>query len=264
MELFAPHETGEQPTPDALVAPGLASGLIWAATPATIVRASLGRRTRFPTMREWFDGALGRFIANPNLRGESAWLGEAGVEQRGNEYAVEATAFARLVDGTIDQETLADGRRQRINLGGSRAFGIELRGEAQLGFARVDGHLMLMHARGRTVAERSRLLAETPGLIGYLAVSRSPGHGISGAAEAHVTGAAYSRGPDGLIRLPPWVTLNARVGWRWRSGVEVFARMQNVLDAVVLPQAGLPAAGREVRAGVRVAFGGLSRWLPLR
>jgi iron complex outermembrane receptor protein len=255
-DVFAPHETGGQPMPAALRSLGLSGGAALRTGPGFAVRASAGRRTRFPTMREWFDGALGRFVANPDLRPETIWSAEAGIERTSAGGAIEVVAFGRVVDGTIDQETLPDGRRQRLNLGGSRVVGVESRGDLRLPASfRVEGHVTLMHVRGHTDDEPSRLLAETPGLIGYFALARAPDTGAAASAEVSVVGAAYSRAPAGLVRLPPSVSVNLRAAWRWSPGREVFARLQNAFDAVVLPQAGLPAPGREVRVGVSVALG---------
>ena len=50
---------------------------------------------------------------------------------------------------------------------------------------------------------------------------------------------------------------NLRAGYRLMVravSAEFFARVNNVTDAVVLPQLGLPGPGREVQAGLKLAL----------
>jgi hypothetical protein len=49
-----------------------------ARTPDSL-RAGVGQKTRFPTMRELFDEALDRFMVNPELEPESALMVEVGL-----------------------------------------------------------------------------------------------------------------------------------------------------------------------------------------
>ena len=62
-----------------------------------------------------------------------------------------------------------------------------------------------------------------------------------------------SLGADGPIRLPGSVVLGARAGRRWAAWgglVDAYVRVDNAADALVFPQAGLPAPGREARVGL--------------
>ena len=217
--------------------------------------AGVARGGRFPTMRELFGEALGRFALNPHLGPEATWQAEAGARARARQLSGWATAFARRTTGTIEQEVLADGRRRRVNLGGSRAVGVEGGAAARLGgHARLDASGTLLWARAHTDEARGLRLAERPGALGRLALVVLPPRGWTVAAELLATGPAVSPGPGGEVRLPSSVLVGGRVGYRWalrRGLLGAFARVDNATDAVYLPQAGLPAPGREVRLGLR-------------
>ena len=219
------------------------------------VHAGVARGGRPPTMRELFGEALGRFALNPDLRAEATSQAEAGVRAAGPWAGFHATGFVRRTAGTIEPEALADGRRRRVNLGNSRALGVEADLSLRLGPGlRIDVGGTRMHLTATDGRGLSTRLAERPTTLARLALTVQPSRGLAWAAEALVTGPAVSLGPSGDVRLPASVVLNARVGYAWErpSGrIEAFARVDNATDALVLPQAGLPTPGREFRMGVR-------------
>ena len=224
-------------------------------TDALTVRAGGGRKARFPSMRELFGEALGRFALNPELGPETARLAEAGVEVQTRRASGEIVAFGRWTDGTIEQERLDDGRRRRVNLGSSRVLGVEAGGAARLGEAlRLDGSLTLMDITARDGDGATAVLSETPHAVGRLAALWTRGR-VSAAVDAVGTGAAVSPGPDGPIDLAPTVRVGGRAGYRFPAGggiAEAFARVDNAFDVASFPQAGLPLPGRSLRLGLRL------------
>lgn len=260
LDALTTPETGGKPAQDAFVDFGMTAGAVYRLDVGWALTAALGRKTRFPTLRELYGEALDRFALNPDLRPESSVLAELGVRREGELLSGEATAFLNRTDGTLDQRRLADGRRQRVNLGGSRVLGVELAGALRpFPHLRLDGHLAVMDVRGYDEDGASRRLSEKPEAIGRLAATYNPGLGPNASVEAEYLGAAYSPGEDGFVRLDPALALNVRVGYRlgltWLGAMgEGFARINNVTDAVVVPQLGLPGPGREVQVGLKLSF----------
>lgn len=251
---FAPLETAGRESAGAFRSPALVVRAEAPAGPAD-VWAGVARAARFPTMRELFGEALGRFVLNPDLGPEATWEAEVGASTEGRRTGGRAVLFGRRTTGAIEQERTADGRRRRVNLGGSRALGVEAEGAVRLGpAARLDASGTLLHLRGWTDDTHSLRLPERPAALGRLALTVLPPSGWSAAAELLATGPAVSLGSDGFIDLPASVRFGGRVGYRWPVGrglLDLFVRVDNVTDAVHVPQAGLPAPGREVRAGLR-------------
>jgi iron complex outermembrane receptor protein len=256
-------ETGDKPERGAFTDYNLTFGARYDA-PAWFARAAAGRKTRFPTMRELFGEALRRFLVNPDLESESSWLVEAGVGHLGSRYSVEVIPFGTFTSNTIDQRNVeVDGetRRQRINLKGSRVLGVEVVGAARpVPAVEVSGHLTLMDVRRlQEMPDDPTRLAEKPSVLGRLAASYDAGAGPTALLEAVYTGRAYSLGlDDAFVPLNTSLVLNARAGYHLRPSrafaVEVFGRVDNVTDALVTPQLGLPGPGRTAHVGLRVVL----------
>ncbi len=254
LDAFAPLETAGREAAGSFWAPAL-TARVAAPVGEAEAWAGIARAARFPTMRELFGEALGRFVLNPGLRPETTWQAEAGARVERPRWEARAVAFTRRTAGAIEQDVLDDGRRRRVNLGGSRALGVEASAGRRRGPLRLDASGTLLHLRGwaddRAKAAR---LPERPGALGRLAAVWLPPTGWTLAAEVLAAGPAVSLGPDGAIALPGSVRLGGRVGYRWTVGrglLAAFARVDNATDALHLPQAGLPAPGREVRVGLR-------------
>src|SRR5690606_9902544 len=103
-------------------------------------------------------------------------------------------------------------------------------------------------------------LAEKPGALGVAMVRYAGPQGLSASVESVYTGRAYSLdSTDELVPLPRSVELNARIGYRLdglvqRASAELFARVDNLTDALVVPQPGLPSPGRMFRIGLKLSF----------
>ena len=250
-------ETGDKPARDAFTDYGLTAGAVYRLNPTWTLNAAAGRKTRFPTLRELFGEALNRFAVNPDLRPESSLLAEVGLRHAGGVLSGEVTAFLNNTVDTIDQQRLEDGRRRRINLGSSRVVGVELTGALRpVPRVRFDGHLTVMSVQGFDGNDEEIKLSEKPEAIGRLAATYNSARS-NATLEAVYTGIAYSPTDDGFARLDPALVLNARIGSRaelWGTTGEVVFRIDNITDAVVLPQLGLPGPGREFKTVVKISF----------
>ncbi|MFQ5704685.1 MAG: TonB-dependent receptor [Gemmatimonadales bacterium] len=263
--MFAP-KTGDKPDIDAFTDYTVTLGTIYHGNSGWFVRTSVGRKTRFPTMRELFGQALNRFLINPDLRPESSTQAELGLGARTPAYSGEIIPFATFTSNTIDQEVvLVEGetrpRRRRINLRGSKVIGLEIvAATTPVSYLKFEGHLTLLNVRRRreTDADPTRI-AEKPNALGRFTAEYTGHQGTSVVVETEYTGRAYSLNDfNEFVPLNTSVVLNLRVGQQltlpsyqvW----EVFVRGDNVTDDLVLPQLGLPAAGRTWSGGLNVTF----------
>ncbi|OZC03001.1 TonB-dependent receptor plug domain-containing protein [Rubricoccus marinus] len=250
---MAPLATGARPEAGPFGDLALHAGAVWDVAPEARLRIGGGRKTRFPSMRELFGGALGRFALNPDLRPEQAWLAEVGADLTSGPLTGSLVAFVRDVSGTIEQVSLADGRHQRQNLGGSTAFGVEATADWRaFGAVRIEAALTLVRQR----TDAGERLTERPGALGRVGVDVARGL-WRGRAWADGVGGVVSPVPGGRIDLPGAVVLSAELARQWSAGgalLETSVRVDNLADAVLVPQAGLPAPGRSASAGVRVLF----------
>jgi len=256
--------TGDKPPRKGEASYSVMSGFNMGTAPGMKVRVAIGRKVRFPTMRELFGEALGRFLVNSDLGPEHAILSEAGILIDRDALSLEIVGFHNRTFDTIDQRLVTvEGedrpRRQRVNLPGSRAVGVESMFRARP-FPRTQlrCNLMALRARALVTPGGSRRLTEKPDMLGRCASSYTSPGGLSLMLEYELTGRAYGLTDTGsLARLPRASVINARVGYllvldRWAA--EAFARLNNATDTVTLPQLGLPGPGRAVQAGMQVSF----------
>lgn len=260
--MFTP-KTGDKPAHDPFADYSATLGVALDPGGTWFVRGAVGRKARFPTMRELFGEALHRFVLNPNLEPESSILTEIAVGLRSGRVSGEIIPFGAFTSNTIDQrnvtlpgETLP--RRQRINLRGSRVLGVEIAGAGRPhDDVRIEGHLTLMHVRRLQDAPTDPVrLSEKPDALGRLAVSYEPAFGARALVETAYTGRSYSLNDDNtFVPLARSVVLNARLGYRFAleaaRSLELFVRVDNAADQLVEPQLGLPAAGRTFQGGLK-------------
>ncbi len=263
-------ETGDKPARDGLGDIQVTGGVSWNASESLTLSATGGRKTRFPTLRELFGEALRRFLVNPDLRPESSTLVDVTADVRGSDWRGSLALFTMLTTDAIDQRNVVIGStryRQRVNVPGSRTFGIEASGWVRVvRDVRVDGHITAMHTRGRAIADDGTdstfRLSERPEYVGTIGASWSVQPDLTLATDVELTGPALGLAPgDELIDLEPAAIVNARISHRFalpavspHGMLEFWARVRNIMDGVEMPQLGLPAAGREISGGVKVVL----------
>jgi iron complex outermembrane receptor protein len=272
----ATPETGPFPDRDPLHAWGMNTGVRIDAGSGWTVRGAVGRKSRFPTMRELFGAAIGKFVPNPNLEPVTAWIGEAGVEYRTSSFYVGSIGFLNRVYDTIDKRTFTPeiidaenlpsdylGKEQRINLEGARIYGVEttMRWTPTESLV-LDGNLTWSHPRGFTESGETQRLDEKPAWLGTGAISYDLPLGLSVRGQGRYTGGVYARNEQNeFVTLPssPSLVLDARLSYALSTLTgsvdgELYVRGDNLTDEAVFVGLGLPRPGRSFRVGLKVAL----------
>ena len=256
---FEPFDTAGRPSAGAFRTWNVSAGARQELGPGWSVHFAVGSRARLPTARELYGTALDRFLLNPDLSPERNTTLEVGAKLSGRLGTLEVTPFATWTDDTLAQQNVPtdDGTfRQRINLKGSRVLGIEAIGNVQLmPWARLGGQALLSDVR-RFGGGEDRL-AERPGIQGFVDFVLGYEDGFELTNELFVRGPAFSLGPKSLQEVSGAVLFNLRASYRLVSAwgqLEVYVRADNMFDARLVPQLGLPEPGRQIRSGLNVAF----------
>jgi iron complex outermembrane receptor protein len=226
------------------------------------IAGTLGQRTRFPTLRELYGEALGQFLLNRDLQPEVALLGDITFERtaRDGAFSMRMTPWVLRIDGTLSRRSvLIDGirRRQRYNLEGSQGYGVEAGAVWN-----VDNHLETrlnaswQHLEAYVEEDGTRpVLYQRPEFRCSLVVDYVFAADWDLFLEILHTGPALDEDEDGaVVTLPSATELNLRLfktfsesdNGRWRA----YAGVDNLGNAVDLPQLGLPQPGRTVSLGV--------------
>jgi iron complex outermembrane receptor protein len=225
---------------------------------AAVLTLSGGRRTRFPTARELYGEALGRFTINPDLRPESAWLADAELRWTRRGLRLTINPFLARTQDTLAQRVLADGRRQRFNLDGATAFGIDaLLTHALTPNLRLELAGSLLETRADRGSVAVRRLPQRPSHEAFAALDwnlldrfdiRAELHRIGSAIDFDASGDVVRLAAGTLIALRGAVPLGrVGTGWLWLT-----AALDNAADGSIFPQAGLPLSGRLWRIGLRL------------
>ena len=255
--------TGDKPAQESLSATGWSAGLRWTPSDSLSAVAMLGQRSRFPTPRELFGVALGRFLLNPDLRPERSLLADIGVQYNASAaLTLDFTLWANDSDDTLSQRVVTtnnSSRRQRYNMNGSLTYGIE--GAAALALTESIGASLSIGLQDEQLARDEsglrRNLLHRPGEQLNLALDWHATPSLDIRAELSYVGRAYDLADDGAdIHLPSSTSFGLRgvmkVGQTHDRDIYLTAAVDNLTDALILPQSGLPAPGRSFHIGIRI------------
>jgi vitamin B12 transporter len=228
--------------------------------------ASVGTAVKFPAMFEQFGQFPGFFVANPDLKPEKSLGWDAGIEWSiGKTTMLDVTYFHADLTDKISQSGLPFPAPTLINLPGvSTRDGIEFTLRT-----RFTASLMGTFAYTYLLAEESTGLQEIrrPRHAGRadLAYTFAGGLGTAGLGVLYngaMTDAALINGPLGFpepfgrLVLDDYWLLSAAVSYKLQPGVELFGRVENLLDQRYQEVFGYEAAPITAFAGIKLTFGG--------
>ncbi len=258
-------ESGDKPVLEPISDYGVRAGFSSLLADGVLLHGNISRRSRFPSLRELYSGALGRFVPNPDLRPESLVGTEAGFTVTGNLGEFQLVGFHhRLTDGIV-RTTVTDSTGgslfQRVNQDEVRSTGGELLVVGSLGLLTLSGDLTLQHVKGLEADGTEVDLEYEPAVAGKVgALVPLPGD-VQIGADLRFMGEQLCQNPEvgGLEPLPTSTNfdLTARRLFTIRSGgvlsrLDVSGALRNVTDAAVFDQCGLPQPGRLFQLQFRI------------
>jgi iron complex outermembrane receptor protein len=254
--------TGDKPAQPAADALAFSAAYRLPLVEGLTLALSGGRRSRFPSARELFGEALGRFLPNPELNPERAWLADAELNLTRPGLSVTLNPFYIRATETISQRVVrVNGRnlRQRFNLSGSRSYGVDAALTAQIADPlQFELFGSVLRARADTGAAPFRRLVQRPSYELLTALTWAPFRSASLRAEFRRVGDAVDLTPAGASeRLRAGNEVNLRGRWNvltLGSGTKLSltSSIDNLTDEVITPQLGLPQPGRSFRIGVQI------------
>lgn len=222
----------------------------------TTLRARATRGFQSPTLQQLFGVFLGGpgGPANPELDPERVRQFEVGVHHEAGRFTIDLVGFQQR-----GRDLIAPLEGRLRNIGAFRHRGLEAEVRGGL------GNELMLHL-GATLYDLSEEALRVPrrtvdgGLTWVPSVFRPDDLSVAVLAR-HARGIrdeppAPGDAPDGasLVRLDDHHTVRLRFGYRFRDGVEAFARLDNVTDQEYETIAGIPMPGRSLQAGVALSF----------
>lgn len=229
-----------------------------------LLHAGASRRGRFPSLRELYSGALNRFEPNPDLTPEHLTAIEGGVTTRLGDASLQAVLFHHRLNDAIVRVPTGNGRRQRVNRDQMRSTGIELLASRAFGAVSLAGDLTLQTVDLIDPSTDTNSEPENqPSSFGSISVGLPLPLEFGAKAGVQYTGGQYcidfTTGEN--IRLDGGSHINADVArvWNlgsagngWLSRLETRIAVDNLGDAAIYDQCGLPRGGRLFRFEVRL------------
>ena len=227
-----------------------------------LYHAGVSRRTRFPSLRELYSGALGRFRPNPGLKPESLITAEAGVTfDTGEALSLQVVGFHhRLADAIVRTSTVsaAGSQFQRVNRDQVRSTGLEVAAAGTLGALAYGGGITWKDVRVHDPHEPgSEQRAEyQPNLSGSANLGFVAPGAVTLTGFGTYRGVQYCRNVEisGLERMGASATFDVEASRVFGLRGPVAGRVAsatvgvaNLTDSTVLDQCGLPQAGRTFR-----------------
>lgn len=254
-------ESGDKPALRALSSLAARAGFTTALNGAALLHGGLSVRSRFPSLRELYSGALGRFEPNPDLVPERLLALEAGATFRLHAGDVQVTAFHHTLGDAIVRVAAAEGRFKRVNRDRQVGSGVELLTGWRFGDFSLSGDVVI---------QRTELTDESTGTASEPEYQPDliAGLGLAGPLPLQARFDVQTRhtGRQSCINSETGEPTPLRSGqrydaeisrsWRlrgaWTSILELAAGADNLGDRVIYDQCGLPQPGRTLRVQLRV------------
>ena len=230
-----------------------------------LLHGGISRRARFPSLRELYSEALGRFLPNPDLVPEVLTGMEAGLTWDLQGVDIQVVGFHQVLSDGIVRVGVqtADGpKRQRVNRDRIRSTGLEMVTSGGWGWVQYSGDLTLQQALliedGSDVRTRPEY---EPGVVGDFDLAMPVPGEFSLSGGYRFVGRqsclnAESGSMDTLSRTHRFdLELRRFFAFEGRSAlanVDALVSVTNLTDNAIFDQCGLPQPGRTFRVQLRL------------
>jgi iron complex outermembrane receptor protein len=246
---------------------GARLGISASAGESLLLHAAASRRGRFPSLREAYSTALGRWHPNPDLGPETLTAIEAGFTGRFGRYDLQMVGFHQRLDDAIVRGAAPAGAttdRMRVNRDRIRSTGLEVLAGYTFDRLALETEFTLQDVKV-TEADNPAVRAEyEPEIVAGIGGSLPLPAGFTAGAEVEYWGRQYCSAPqpgeESYQTLEPSTRADVQVARTFRMptavatlqrvGVEM--AVDNLGDTATYDQCGLPRPGRTFRLQVRL------------
>jgi len=240
------------PEPDSIDTVDPQGGIVYRITGDTTLHASVGRKTRFPHLKELYSKHAG---GNPDLDEQKTIAYEVGAEH----YLIDsvkvwASYFYNDVDDMIQRVRDEKKERMYVNIGEARTQGVEggIDWEATDNF-QIGANYTYLATKDK---ENDRDLPGRPRHRINLDLRYLFPFGLSASLQTSYTQRQFEYIDDESRKCPDFFLLDARISQRlgrlWGVGSELFAQVTNLTDKDY--DEGHPMPGRNFLAGLTLRY----------
>ncbi|MFV9644553.1 MAG: TonB-dependent receptor plug domain-containing protein [Desulfobacterales bacterium] len=252
-DYYDPKKAYEQSLPDSIDTINPQGGVVFDLTDDTILHASIGKKTRFPQLKELYSEYAG---GNPDLDPQKTICYEVGAEHYfTTSLNGSISYFYNDIDDMINRETIA-GEKVYVNTGKVSMQGVEMAIDMNITDAfRVGANYTYLTTRDKENEDRE--LEGRPRHRLNLDLRYQFPFGLSTNLQASYTQRQFEYDDDETRKCPDFFLINARVsqklGRLWGVGSELFLDVRNITDKNYDEGSG-PMPGRNFLAGLTLRY----------
>ncbi len=207
------------------------------------------RKTRFPTLKEFYSEVLGSYTANPNLSPEISYIYDIGTAIRFANATLFVSLFYSDVKDLIQRISLPDNTLQYQNINKAKLKGIELETKYVFSFVNATFNYTLLSARDIT---NDAELPNRPEHVVNLLLNKDYDFGFTWDFEAKFVGQQYSFDSYSgeLKKLSDYLLMNAKISYNLFLNYSFYFRINNITDKLYETSYGFPQPGRQFFVGI--------------
>ncbi len=255
-------ETGDKPSKDAITDYSFNTAFVYSLNPRMYTQINFGRKTRFPTLRETFSGALGRFVPNPDLKSEVATTLETSLTYKDNISQVNLNLFFTYLQDGIVRISLPERQFQRVNKDAIRTVGVEFNAFHNFSkdlFANFNFTYLNALAENEN-GEFTDTLEYKPKFVAGFNINYAFYKNFNAVIESNFVGEefGFQEGNEFIQKLPNYLLFNFRLSYLFNIykdvDLQLYFRLNNVFDKLYYTQWSLPEPGRQFWFGTNIEF----------
>ena len=258
-DYYKPKEAHDQPVPDSIDTINPQGGVVFDLTDNTVLHASIGKKTRFPQLKELYSEHAG---GNPDLDPQKTICYEVGAEHYFTPSLKGSISyFYNDIDDMISREELA-GEKVYVNIGKVRMQGVETALDMNI-TDRFWVGANYTYLSTEDKENNDRELEGRPRHRLNLDLRYQFPFGLSTNLQASYTQRQYEylydkkTKTEATRKTPDFLLVNARIsqnlGSLWDIGSEIFLDVSNIADKDYDEGAG-PEPGRNFLAGLTLRY----------
>jgi len=230
------------------------AGLFYA-IPSGLVRFTLARKTRMPSLKDRYSYKFGTAVPNPDLKAEHNLTFESGYQGTlGAKTSFQASVFYSRIDDMIQRYYLQPNLSQNRNVGEASSAGFELDARTWL-VPRLDLGANYTFLERKNLSDPATPLIDAPRHKGRVAATATVASWLRVIAGIDLEAGRRTQNEAGIYReVPSFATASLKAAWTIHKRLNVDMTLLNAFDDYYWVAEGYPEPARTVQASVRWAF----------
>ncbi len=237
------------------------AGLTYWLTDNTSLSFSLGKKSRFPTLKELFSGYIDRKLPNPDLISEDVIHSQLSFNFKHKKTDFTTSLFYSNVDNLIETVYLENEIEQLQNVGNARYYGIELSYKNQL-FKTIELDLSYIYQQSYSKNLPENKVPFQPKNIFKLGLAyKTPFKSILYLNSSFISQQYELGRKNDILTVPSYIKIDFKITQKVPENIpvigkklELYLKVNNILDSYIYTQNNFPLAGREFFLGASFKY----------